>query len=335
MIERNDYNTPKVSIIIPVFNVEKYIEDCLESIINQSYTNIEIILVNDGSTDGSFSICQQYEERDSRVKLISQINSGLSEARNAGLSISSGNLIMFSDSDDCLHRQCIELLYLESRKHNFKNVIASSFVTNYNSLPSLVDIGKIETKSFGREEMLKLILSKDSSFYQRMTFSTVWAKLYPRELIGVRRFEDKVFEDVCFNVPIILDQDDFVLVNCPLYFYRQRRDSILHSNQFGENNYNQFFSFEKVYNMLSFHNISEEIVGLCVIRVYLNMFSLRKKARKSILRKKVKFTCHELHTRFYQRLLDNKSIPYGMKLVVTVFYYIPVLYDIFIWYSAR
>lgn len=92
----------KISVIIPIYNTEKYISECLESIINQTYTNLEIILINDGSTDNSLSICNNYAQKDKRIQVISQRNQGLSCARNAGLNISTGDLISFVDSDDKL-----------------------------------------------------------------------------------------------------------------------------------------------------------------------------------------------------------------------------------------
>ena len=90
----------KISIIIPVYNVENYLAECLNSVVNQTYRNIEIIIVNDGSTDNSFSIIQQYQLQDERIKIINQENQGLSAARNAGMKVASGEYLWFVDSDD-------------------------------------------------------------------------------------------------------------------------------------------------------------------------------------------------------------------------------------------
>jgi geranylgeranyl pyrophosphate synthase len=98
----------KVSVIVPIYNVEKYLEKCLISITHQSYKDIEIILVNDGSTDGSLSICQKYEKIDTRIHLINKSNGGLSSARNAGIDFSSGEYLVFIDSDDFIHLKMIE-----------------------------------------------------------------------------------------------------------------------------------------------------------------------------------------------------------------------------------
>ena len=100
-----------VSIIVPVYNVEKYLERCLDSLINQTLKDIEIILVDDGSTDDSGNICDKYAKKDKRIKVIHKENGGLSDARNIGLSIANGRYLQFVDSDDFIHKQMIEILY--------------------------------------------------------------------------------------------------------------------------------------------------------------------------------------------------------------------------------
>ena len=101
----------KVSVIVPVYNVEQYLEECIDSIINQSYTNIEIILVDDGSTDNSGAICDNYQNIDDRIKVIHQKNMGLSGARNSGVRVCSGDWITLVDGDDIIHPKMIEILY--------------------------------------------------------------------------------------------------------------------------------------------------------------------------------------------------------------------------------
>ena len=100
-----------VSVIVPVYNTEKYIGECIESILHQTYKNIELVLVNDGSTDGSLEICERYGQIDQRIRVISKTNSGASDARNLGMCTASGQYICFVDSDDMLKSKCIEVLY--------------------------------------------------------------------------------------------------------------------------------------------------------------------------------------------------------------------------------
>lgn len=124
-------NNPLVSIIIPVYNVEKYIEKCIDSIINQTYKNLEIILVDDGSPDGCPEICDKYALQDSRIKAIHKKNGGLSDARNAGLDIMKGEWVIFIDSDDFVSPYHVENLYYLVKKFN-TNIAITSFECFYN-----------------------------------------------------------------------------------------------------------------------------------------------------------------------------------------------------------
>ena len=110
-----------ISVIVPVYNVGSFLEDCVDSIINQTYTQIEIILVNDGSTDESGAICDKYLSIDKRIQVLHQENQGLSVARNNGVSVSCGEYIVFVDSDDMIHPQMIELLYESMKKSEADN----------------------------------------------------------------------------------------------------------------------------------------------------------------------------------------------------------------------
>ncbi len=105
------YNKPKVSIIVPVYNVENYLDRCLDSLINQSFDDIEIICINDGSTDNSLSILKDYEKKDARVKIINKDNSGVSDCRNNGINVANGEYIVFVDSDDWIDVNMIETMY--------------------------------------------------------------------------------------------------------------------------------------------------------------------------------------------------------------------------------
>ena len=107
----------KISIIIPVYNAEKYLAQCIESIIKQTYSNLEIIIINDGSTDRSLEICNFYKENDQRIVVFNQNNSGVSVARNKGLDISNGEFIMFVDADDWLNADFVESLYKVCEEH--------------------------------------------------------------------------------------------------------------------------------------------------------------------------------------------------------------------------
>ena len=157
-----------ISVIVPVYNVEKYLEKCIDSIINQTYQNLEIILVDDGSTDGSGKICDEYSRKDNRIKVIHKENGGLSDARNIGIKNANGGLIGFIDSDDYITENMFEVLQKDLRKYNAD--ISSCDIQNVNEAGECLKIIRVSTegqtsKVFEREEALKLLLEDTIKSY--------------------------------------------------------------------------------------------------------------------------------------------------------------------------
>ncbi len=172
----------KVSIIIPIYNSENYLTDCIESAISQTYSDIEIILVNDGSTDGSEKLCRSYEEKDQRVRLINQSTAGVSAARNAGLDASTGDLIAFIDSDDSVENDYIEYLFNLMDKYGSDMTCCQyDDIENANKEPCLLN---------GPEACLKeYLISNDITI-------SVCCKLYKKHLFeGIRMPAGKRYED--------------------------------------------------------------------------------------------------------------------------------------------
>ena len=154
---------PLLSIIVPVYNVEKYIERCIKSILNQSFTNFELILVDDGSPDNCGKICDEYKKKDSRIKVIHKKNGGLSDARNAGIERAKGEYIAFVDSDDFINKYMYEILYKNAKKWdadisicNFKMVCENDRIDE--------DISVIceDAKVYGRNEALNKLYSNEN-----------------------------------------------------------------------------------------------------------------------------------------------------------------------------
>lgn len=203
-----------VSVIIPVYNVKEYLTECLESVLNQSYSNLEVILINDGSTDKSGEICDYYEKTDERIKVIHKRNGGLSDARNIGLDNCAGKFICFVDSDDYIHRDFIKVLY-ESLKTNKVDISLSSF-----SSVKLSD--KIDFKEFKR-------MSFEEFFFEIKSLPIkiiVCNKLYKKEIWDKVRFENcKLHEDVYAFLKTTYNRT-FVYTPQELYFYRERKGSI-------------------------------------------------------------------------------------------------------------
>ena len=208
-----------ISIIVPVYNVELYINKCIESIINQTYNNIEIILVDDGSTDSSGKICDEYKEKDRRIKVIHKENGGLSDARNAGISAASGKYITFIDSDDYVDEDYVEILHDLIIKYNVKMSICSHKVI-YDT-GKIIDKQDLKEECYNKEEVYKKIL------YDNGIDLSAWAKLYEVSLFNNVKFpKERLYEDAATTY-LLIDQCDKISVNSiSKYNYVIRRNSI-------------------------------------------------------------------------------------------------------------
>ena len=182
----------KVSVIVPVYNVEKYLKRCLDSIINQTYKNIEIILVNDGSKDNSRDICEEYEKKYENISLINQENGGLSAARNTGLKHINGEAVTFVDSDDWLESDAIEYYVDSMKKHNVDMVVTNNISTKgYQEKTSQPD--SLTEEVLTQEEYAKKFFKIDGNSIEYYA----WSKLYKREIMEGVEFPVGLFaEDV-------------------------------------------------------------------------------------------------------------------------------------------
>ena len=226
--ENNDEDL--ISIIVPVYNTEKYLEQCLKSLINQTYKNIEIIVVNDGSTDQSLDILNKYSFKDNRIKLYSQKNQGISAARNTALEHINGKYIMFVDSDDWIEINTCETALHELKK-NDSDIVMWAYKRDYlNSSKETCFMGMKSIRWKGKEvvnlwrrmigpvgDELKLPQTVDSII-------TVWGKLYKREMLYNLQFTDTKIvgtEDTYFNIKLFLRANSVLYIPSSLYHYRK------------------------------------------------------------------------------------------------------------------
>lgn len=214
-----------VSIIIPVYNVEKYLFECLESVITQTYTDIEIIVVNDGSPDNSHIIIKDFADRDCRIKVINKKNAGLSAARNTGISAANGQYLMFVDSDDKIDVMMVEKLIA---KIEDVDLVVASYYRMYedNSIARVFDIsGHLESEVFQRR-LVGLIGTELSDPSQADSLVTAWGKLYKTSQIKTNKVEfvstsEIGTEDLLFNLQYCNHISNCYILNTPLYFYRR------------------------------------------------------------------------------------------------------------------
>lgn len=238
-----------VSVIVPIYNVEKYLSQCLESIVNQSYRELEIILVDDGSTDGSSEIAEIYKVADSRVNLIRQSNQGLSGARNTGLSVATGEFVIFLDSDDWLKLDIIERAV--DAVHEDIDLVVWSYERVFDSHMTPGAIWYREDCEFTETEvkhqlLARLIGPSTQDLNQLMSvdnFSMAWAKMYRLSILKstLLHFEPTQIygsEDVLFNMEFLYECKGVIFLNYRGYMYRKDNQSSLTKNH-GNTLYNR------------------------------------------------------------------------------------------------
>lgn len=207
---------PEISIIVPVYKVEKYLRKCIESILNQTFSNFELILVDDGSPDLCGEICEEYAKKDSRIQVIHKANGGLSDARNVGIDNAIGNYIGFIDSDDYIEKDMFETLYNDIKDNN-SDIACCGYYICYKNI-------KISNNNLDKN----LILSREEAIgYIPQISPGAWNKLYKREIFDNIRYPlNKLNEDVFILMDIIEKANKIVFNPKPKYFYIQRQNSI-------------------------------------------------------------------------------------------------------------
>lgn len=209
-----------VSIIVPIYKVEKFLNECIESIISQTYANIEVILVDDGSPDGSGIIADEWQKKDSRVKVIHKTNGGISSARNAGIKIAKGDYIFFVDSDDYIAPDCIEKL-LEAVEEENADISSCKFYSFWQDACIIESRLPNERTIITPEVYLERI-------YIYGLYTVVWNKLYKRHLFEDTLFEEgRLNEDAIIIAKLMTRVNKIVHLSEALYYYRQRKSGIM------------------------------------------------------------------------------------------------------------
>lgn len=210
---------PLISVIVPVYNVREYVGKCLESICKQTYKNLEIIVVDDGSTDGSGVICDEYAAKDSRISIIHQANGGLSAARNAALDVAKGEFVGFVDSDDWIEPEMYECLFKTLFDNNVSISACSYFKDKDGHSEPYASGGEVYTR-YGKDAMWEL-------FYNRTYKIFAWNKLYRRNLFEEIRFPVGMYgEDVAVIYRLLAKSGGVSYLKKPLYHYVCRKESI-------------------------------------------------------------------------------------------------------------
>ena len=214
-------DSPLISVIVPVYRVEAYLKCCVDSIRNQTYSNLEIILVDDGSPDNCGALCDEMVLQDSRIRVIHKPNGGLSDARNAGIDIAQGEYLGFVDSDDWIEPGMYEQLLTEALQENVKLVCGGRYDFFEETGEKKVGLCPEHREVVSGEELVRRIFT-----WQRID-SAAWDKLYHRSLLQTIRYPvGKIVEDVPTTYKIALLAGRAVMLNVPVYNYRHRPGSI-------------------------------------------------------------------------------------------------------------
>lgn len=213
-----------VSVIVPVYNVEAYLLDCLYSIFAQNYAAIEVIAINDGSTDTSLEILKNYAAKDSRLKIITQENKGLSGARNTGLEHAIGDYILFVDSDDYVSHELIECCLKAFETHKTEMVIFNHAEFKDGSNDHREELKNIDSGFIESTQFLK-----QTGKLPTLTWNPVWLYAYKRSFLeknALKFHEGILHEDILFTPMALANAESLVVLSNVLYFYRQRKGSI-------------------------------------------------------------------------------------------------------------
>lgn len=249
---------PLISIIIPVFNVEKYLGRCLDSLILQTYSNLEIICINDGSEDNSLKVLNKYSKKDYRIKIIEQENQGQSHARNTGLKSAKGEYISFVDSDDwvslTLYKKFVNALNQSDKEFD-------TYMFNYTSYYEKPNINQVVNRN--GLDAYNWELKPDNIYTPndcKDPFSGnmgIWNKIYKKELLNNIEFEENyIFEDQLFHLQTFLDSNSIYINYEVQYFYRQTKISTIHT--LGGNVFDIFLIMDRMETLLREKGIYEK-----------------------------------------------------------------------------
>ncbi|MDM5221857.1 glycosyltransferase [Peribacillus sp. NJ11] len=307
---------PKVSIIVPIYNVEKYLVRCLDSLVNQTFNEIEIILVNDGSTDNSIDIIEEFQKKYEFIEVINKINGGLSSARNAGIEKARGEFLLFIDSDDYIELNMVEMLYSAASTSNSEIAICKfSYVYSNNNdkeINTNEDYNKY--KFVNNNQLIKLFLLNIVSGH-------AWNKLVKRELFIKHNIEfpyGKYYEDAPTMMKLFSVVNKCTLINDSLYNYLQREDSIIKSTDIKKvkDHLNNLTEIKNQLSIQQKNELNHEIQYFSINQLFYNSYLLSKIENKENVLEHKPLLKKNIKTIDYISLLRIKSLRAKMKIIL-------------------
>ena len=311
----------KISVVIPVYKVEEYLDECLESVVNQTYKNLEIILVDDGSPDNCPKICDEWAKKDNRIKVIHKKNGGISDARNAGIKEATGNYISFVDSDDYIEKNLYEIA-IKKIKQNEVQIFIFGRSYLYGNKKESKNSNEVELIMDTQDALDKMNMFQ---YYDDAT----WDKIYERKLFdNIEYPKGKLCEDWYTTYKVIDRAKKVVFNSTPLYVYRQRQNSITHSNNVKVNR-EPIYASKEVLEFIrkKYPNIEKNALSKYVfacIGVYNNYLYYTKNTKKE------KEELLHIVKENYKNVIKNKDLTGSRKMQLFLVRRFNLLYRIMI-----
>lgn len=327
-VEKNDL----ISVIVPVYNMERYLERCVNSIIQQTYKNLEIILVDDGSTDASPQMCDAYARKDSRIKVIHKTNGGLSDARNAGLAIAMGEYIGYVDSDDWIEPQMYQYMY-EACVQNNAQLAVCRYAKIYQD--KTLKGGNGSVTAFDREKMLYIYLCDDERY---IVYNSVWSKLFAREIVEGEWFPvGRNSEDIMYTTKAFCKLTRGVYIDDCLYNYVLDREGSIMNVKRTERMFRDEIPFWREHITYIGTHVSTQLGDMAAYYFYRRMLSYymelyaergtkqgAKRLAKMMLEEKKKIRC--VYTNIYKGKKDMVRMRVFL-LSPSLYYIVNKLYE--------
>ena len=321
----------KISVIVPVYNVEAYLDRCVYSILNQTYQNLEIILIDDGSTDASPAKCDAYAAKDGRIKVLHKPNGGLSDARNAGLALAEGTYIGYVDSDDWIEPDMYASLY-RACVDNHAQLAVCRYFEEYKDRTKAGGNGTVVPLT--REELLKIYISGHEEY---VIYNSVWSKLYQRELVEGMQFpKGRNSEDIMYTTRAFCRLNRAVYLDRCLYHYVLDRDGSIMNASRAERMFGDELPFWREHIACIRKMVSPRMADLAayaferrLLFYYIDAQNSKNKETASRLVAEIRADREEM-----DRIYDSGMVSRGDRLRRKLFLFSPALYALAVrWYE--
>lgn len=299
---------PTVSIIIPVYNIENYIVNCLESVLNQSYTRLEIICIDDGSTDFSAQKIKEFCKKDNRIKYIYQSNAGVSAARNKGLENADGKYIFFLDGDDYIHPQTMEAL-IDCAVRTQADMVCADYTITHNLNEAFISIDDIFYHSADFDELY---------FHGNKLGKCAVAKLIKSNLAKAFRFFEGIAmgEDGCYILKLLNENISVYATDIPLYYYYRREGSATKSKLTEKK-----LTIVNAYDMLcdyTENSVNKKVRAYCLRSVFYQLNHKRRLYKGTEYESLAETTCKQIGKKHLKAFLREKNISLKIRLIHTL-----------------